>query len=359
MLSVAQSTGSLSPPLRAPRGPRSRLGRPARAESTPAQSRKSPDGCERDGAPAGFAGEDTRGRKAADNGPISPGGRQGGRKPPLAFLSPFQELAGLRCPRPFRRRPAPMAERSADGGASSLGCWRGIVRFPLDFAREVDDWESPERAGRSDDETLFEAFLSCGFWMQETMVTQFQYMAIVGMNPSRSKGPDDAPVENVSWNAAQEFIRRLNTLTVVGRFRLPHEIEWEYAARAGNEGPFGLPTPDYRIENCESEVPSLNSFAWYNKNSVDSAHPVAQKRPNPWGLCDMHGNVREWCEDWKGNYPAGSVTDWIGPDTGSLKVFRGGSWYSMATRVRAASRDAGPPDIPILGVGFRCVRDTW
>ena len=187
--------------------------------------------------------------------------------------------------------------------------------------------------------------LSKGFFMQTTQVTQGQWKALMGKNPSSfKKCGDDCPVEGVSWNDAQDFIKKLNKHEGVNNYRLPTEAEWEYAARAGSN-------TDYCFGDDEAE---LTKYAWYVKNSGRRTHPVALKKPNDWGLYDMHGNVWEWVQDWYGDYPSGSVTDPVGPENGSDRVIRGGSWYDCARRCRSAFRYYyAPVNRYYDGVGFR------
>jgi len=177
--------------------------------------------------------------------------------------------------------------------------------------------------------------------MGETEVTQALWKAVMGSNPSNWKG-DNLPVESVSWNDCQEFIRKLNQLT--GRnFRLPTEAEWEFAARGGNQS--------YGYKYAGSN--SIGSVAWYTDNSGSKTHAVKGKSPNELGLYDMSGNVYEWCSDWKGSYGSGSQTNPKGPSSGSSRVFRGGSWYNLARYCRVSyRRDLGPGSRGI-NLGFR------
>jgi formylglycine-generating enzyme required for sulfatase activity len=178
-------------------------------------------------------------------------------------------------------------------------------------------------------------------------VTQEQYERVMGKNPSYFKGSQN-PVENVSWKEAVEFCRRLSELPeekAAGRvYRLPTEAEWEYACRAGT-------TTDYSFGNDESD---LGEYAWYDDNSGDTTHPVGRKKPNRWGLYDMHGNVWEWCEDWYvENLPKAAVTDPTGPASGSRRVNRGGGWYYLAYSCRSASRSRSTPAGRDRNYGFR------
>jgi formylglycine-generating enzyme required for sulfatase activity len=181
------------------------------------------------------------------------------------------------------------------------------------------------------------------FYMGKYEVTQAQWRAAMGSNPSQFKG-DDLPVENVSWNDAKEFCRKLSQMT--GReYRLPTEAEWEYACRAGTTGAY---------------AGDLDAMAWYDKNSGGKTHPVGQKQPNAFGLYDMHGNVWEWCEDdWHNSYN-GAPNDgraWVDISArGSYRVFRGGGWNSYAVSCRSAYRNCWAPGDRGSRLGFRLLR---
>jgi len=166
----------------------------------------------------------------------------------------------------------------------------------------------------------------------------------MGKNPSNFNGNDNCPVESVSWHDTQEFITKLNQKDDK-IYRLPTEAEWEYACRAGTS----------TIYYTGNSVDDLDRAGWYSGNSGNKTHPVGEKETNAWGLYDMHGNVWEWCQDWYGDYPSGSVTDPIGLPKGSFRVIRGGSWYSAAQSCRSASRPDFEPGIRLLILGFRLV----
>jgi TonB family protein len=181
------------------------------------------------------------------------------------------------------------------------------------------------------------------FYMGKYEVTQAQWRAVMGNNPSRFKG-DNLPVESVSWNGAKDFCHRLSQMTGE-EYRLPTEAEWEYACRAGTTG-------DYAGD--------LNAMAWYDENSDSKTHPVGQKQPNAFGLYDMHGNVWEWCEDQMHDSYNGAPTEgraWVDISAAeSSRVIRGGSWYidrhSCRSAVRRADRPYGRTNGPD-GQGFR------
>jgi formylglycine-generating enzyme required for sulfatase activity len=189
-----------------------------------------------------------------------------------------------------------------------------------------------------------------GFRMAKTEVTQAQWKRLMGNNPSKFKeaGPD-APVETVSWNDCRAFLVKLNKVSLDRKgitFRLPTEAEWEYACRAGTETAYYF----------GDDAAKLGGYAWYGENSGMKTHPVAQKKPNAWGLYDMHGNVWEWCEDRYGGYTPGDGTDPHGPDSGSGRVGRGGGWDDFDGDLRAAYRSYGrPADFKASPLGFRPV----
>jgi formylglycine-generating enzyme required for sulfatase activity len=196
--------------------------------------------------------------------------------------------------------------------------------------------------GDSDEKPVHTVTLS-SYSIGKTEVTQAQWVAIMGSNPSSFKG-DNLPVEKVSWNDVQTFITKLNQQTG-GNYRLPTEAEWEYAARGGNS------SKGYEYAGSNT----IGDVAWYLSNSSSKTHPVATKQANELGLYDMSGNVWEWCSDWYGTYPTTSQTNPTGAATGSDRVIRGGSWYYDANICRSAYRDYINPDGNRNYVGFRVV----
>ena len=187
--------------------------------------------------------------------------------------------------------------------------------------------------------------LTRGFWMGESEVTQAQYQAVMGSNPSRSKS-NDLPVEMVSWHHAMEFCRKLSEKE--GRtYTLPTEAQWEYAARAGTDTAY-----------CFGDDPSqLGEYAWL-RNTGKGTHPVKMKKPNGFGLHDVHGNVWEWCLDWyQDSYNGLDHVDPLGPRSGQSRVARGGARHFYAGPYRSAVRERYNPDARnrYLDVGFRVV----
>ncbi|CAN5503838.1 hypothetical protein BH10ACI1_BH10ACI1_17420 [soil metagenome] len=197
--------------------------------------------------------------------------------------------------------------------------------------------------GEEDEKPVHRVNISNSFYMGMYEVTQAQWKAVMGNNPSRfSSCGGDCPVEQVSWDEVQSFIAKLNNLQSDYQYRLPTEAEWEYAARAGTTG-------DY--------YGNLDSIAWYLSNSGSKTHPVGQKQANNFGLYDMSGNVWEWCQDWYESYSSGAVTNPTGSTTGSDRVIRGGGWNDDAVYLRAANRDGNAPSDRNIGLGFRVVRN--
>jgi len=172
-------------------------------------------------------------------------------------------------------------------------------------------------------------------------VTQEEWEAVMGSNPSHFKGAK-RPVESVSWDDCQTFIRKLNQLTGK-QFRLTTEAEWEYAARGGNR------SRGYKYSGSHD----IGSVAWYWDNAGKETHPVGQKQANELGIYDMSGNVYEWCQDWYGDYSSSAQTNPTGPGSGSYRVYRGGGWSSSARNCRVSSRFGNTPGFGIGGLGLR------
>lgn len=214
---------------------------------------------------------------------------------------------------------------------------------------------SPEyEPGRNSAETQHEVTLTSGFYMQTTPVTQRQWKSVIGINPSSfSKVSDDHPVESISWHECQDFIKRLNSIGE-HTYRLPTEAEWEYACRAGSSGPC---TDGEIAELFCGYDHNLNTIGWYCGNSDRTTHPVAKKKPNAWGLYDMHGNVLEWCRDWYAEYATTPQEDPCGQVTGLGRVIRGGSYFSNAKSCRSASRFYWSPNSKSDFIGVRLVKE--
>jgi formylglycine-generating enzyme required for sulfatase activity len=199
-----------------------------------------------------------------------------------------------------------------------------------------------------------EVKISKDYYLGVTEVTQGQYEKVMGANPSYFKGDavggdsSNHPVEQVSWEDAVEFCKKLSELPEekkAGRvYRLPTEAEWEYACRAGSKTAYSF----------GADLKSLGDYAWFDKNSNNQTHPVGEKKANAWGLYDMHGNVWEWCSNWYDDeYPKGADSDPSGPTKGSRRVCRGGSWLSVAEIFRSARRSRYLPVYRFSDYGFR------
>ena len=200
-----------------------------------------------------------------------------------------------------------------------------------------------------DDEKPSHSVTLSDYYIGQTEVTQGLWKAVMGTNPSNFKSGDNYPVETVSWNDCQDFIKKLNSLlsSQLGgkRFALPTEAQWEYAARGGKK------SRGYKYSGSNT----LSSVAWYNDNSSSSTHAVATKSANELGLYDMSGNVYEWCQDWYGSYSSSSQTNPSNSSSGSFRVFRGGSWNFHARRCRVSRRFYYAPTFCFYYFGLRLV----
>jgi formylglycine-generating enzyme required for sulfatase activity len=198
--------------------------------------------------------------------------------------------------------------------------------------------------GEKSEKPVHKVKISRSFYMGKYVVTQAQYAKVMGSNPSNFRG-DNLPVEMVNYVEAAAFCKKAGNLTGKS-FRLPTEAEWEYACHAGTKTKFNTGDNDGALEQA----------AWFGGNSEGKTHPVGQKKPNAWGLYDMHGNVWHWCQDWyEEDYYGKSVAENPqGPPRGAYRVLRGGSWNATPTVCRSASRwyDLGNP---YYHVGFRVV----
>jgi formylglycine-generating enzyme required for sulfatase activity len=213
---------------------------------------------------------------------------------------------------------------------------------------------SPEsEQGRFENETQHDVTISKDYYLGVYEVTQAQHEKVMGKNPSHFQGAivgnenADLPVENVSWEDAVEFCKKLSDLPEekkAGRvYRLPTEAEWEYACRAGSKTSYSF----------GSNSKSLGDYAWFVDNSSEHTHPVGEKKANAWGLYDMHGNAWEWCSDRHGAYPKGAVSDPSGPNRGTSRVIRGGGWDLGAAVCRSAFRLRYTPSFRNIYLGFR------
>ena len=212
-----------------------------------------------------------------------------------------------------------------------------------------------DELGGINDSPQHQVTLTKDYWLGKYEVTQAQYEAVMGENPSYFKGAN-LPVEQVSWDDAMDFCAKLTDQErAAGRlpkgyeYTLPTEAQWECACRAGTTT--ALNTGKDLTERYE--CPEMDEAGWYVFNSDGTTHPVGEKLVNAWGLYDMHGNVWEWCLDWNGGISASSATDPKGPDTGSRRVVRGGSLSYYADECRSAHRESRFPEYKYRCYGFR------
>jgi formylglycine-generating enzyme required for sulfatase activity len=244
----------------------------------------------------------------------------------LAFSGDYTNSIGMK----FKDIPA---------GSFTMGA---NIDCPKDnpFTEKNEYTECIEANGYYKSETPAHRVTLKSFYLGETEVTQGQWYAVMGSNPSKFKtGDENLPVEQVSWYDAKNFVDTLNKREKTTKYRLPTEKEWEYAARAGTTTKWSC--GDY--ESC------LDDIAWYTKNSGDKTHTVATKSPNAWGLYDMSGNVWEWTDScWTSDYNSGQECKY--------RSYRGGGWGNDAVNTRSASRYSSAPGSRDDGTGFRLLR---
>ena len=263
----------------------------------------------------------------------------GGAVPAATGTRPSSVSAGGAVPAASGTRPSPTSAADVldliepKGPAGMRFVWVAPGEFRMgSTSSEADDDEAPVTRVR----------ISRGFWLGKYEVTQAEWMAVMGSNPAGFSGCAPCPVERVSWQDVQEFIRRVNAGEEGTPYRLPTEAEWEYAARAGT-------TEDTYLAN-------LDAVAWHRSISGLRTRSVGQKEPNRFGLHDMLGNVWEWVRDWKGAYPGGAITDPEGPPSASNRVYRGCSWISDAKGCRVSLRYSDAPGYRFNHLGFRLLR---
>lgn len=248
---------------------------------------------------------------------------------------------------------------ASEWGEDGCGLWQAFTFMGVRYAQR---WIPPgtfwmgsreDESGRYDDETRHRVTLTQGFWLGQTAVPQSLWQAVMGDNPSHFKG-EDLPVEEVSWDDCQAFLQRLNQFDDGLDLCLPTEAQWEYACRAGTETPFHFGTSITTDQvNYDGTRPLEGSpKGEYRGQTV----PVHALPGNAWGLQQMHGNVYEWCLDYKTRYSAGYQVDPTGPEFGTERVMRGGSWIIESRFCRSAFRIGNVPDERYLGTGFRLTR---
>jgi formylglycine-generating enzyme required for sulfatase activity len=221
--------------------------------------------------------------------------------------------------------------------------------FMLIPSGEFDMGSPQDQKFRDEDEgPVHRVKIAKAFNMSKYEITQKQWRGVMGTDPSYFKG-DNLPVEQISWNDVQEFIKKLNDIASPNKYRLPSEAEWEYAAGAGNK-------TIYYFGDNESE---LGDYAWYDLNSGRETHEVGTKKPNKWGLYDMHGNVWEWVQDVYYDTYQGAPADgsaWEG--NASHRIIRGGSFDYYYGHLRLTNRNDRAPDFRHYNTGFRLVKDS-
>ncbi len=247
-------------------------------------------------------------------------------------------------------------EWASDWGEDEYGLWMG---FTYKGVRQDFRWIEPgiftmgspkNEQGRFDSEVQHEVTLTQGFWLADTTVTQALWEAVMGDNPSHFKG-ENRPVEQVSWEDAQRFIAKMNGMKAELKLCLPSEAEWEYCCRAGTTTAFHFGGKD------DLNLERVNySGKWDNYELNGETKDVKSYAPNDWGLYEMHGNVWEWCQDKRSDYPAKPVVDPVQEQTGSYRVLRGGSWIYYGRGCRSAHRIGDDPSIGSLNFGFRLAR---
>jgi formylglycine-generating enzyme required for sulfatase activity len=242
--------------------------------------------------------------------------------------------------------PPPKVTAQLPGGATMDFVWIEPGTFTMGSPASEE--------GRNADEPQHEVTISQGFYLGQFEITQAQWEGVMGTRPWAEQdfvqSNPSHPAVYISWDDMQAFVIRLDDAAGEMIYRLPTEAEWEYACRAGS-------TTRWSFGDDKSQ---LGDYAWYGVNAWDVdlqwAQPVETKRPNPWGLYDMHGNVWEWVQDWYGSYSSTSVVDPQGASSGSFRVLRGGSFGRTARSMRSADRSGGTPFGRRSGIGARLLR---
>jgi len=253
------------------------------------------------------------------------------------LVAPFNEAKAKEVQKEVAKSLKKEVEEKVDLGK---GMKLDLVLIPAGKFMMGSPTSEKERRG---EETQHEVTLTKPFYMGKYEVTQEQWEAVMGNNPSSKTKGAKLPVTNVSWEDCQEFIKKLNAKTN-GGYRLPSEAEWEYACRAGTTTAYSF---------GDKITPK---DANYVDSKIDKPVAVGSYKPNAFGLYDMHGNVYEWCEDWYGDYRVGTATDSKGAETGELRVLRGGSFYIFASSARSSNRGGFTPSIRKGSDGFRLAR---
>ncbi len=297
---------------------------------------------------------------------------------PRGESMPTDLLYGGEAEKPVIPTPTPVPPTPTPTNTPTPGDFTGeTITIPLDLPEGATSLEmvlipagtftmgspSDERGRHSNEGPQHEVTISQNFYMGKYEVTQAQWEAVMGSNPSYFGGKPNNPVEQVSWNDCQTFIDRLNDMGY-GTFRLPTEAEWEYACRAGTTTRFSFGDALECSDTGEVYCELGDQYMWWSGNNaygdnVYGTKEVGLKLPNPWGLYDMHGNVWEWCSDWyESPYDRGAQVDPIGPQSGSYRVFRGGDWGYDLRYCRSAYRGGHSPGARHYYIGVRLLRSS-
>jgi len=267
---------------------------------------------------------------------------------------------------PLRAQPAPATAPLVAGEAKAIQqAWAGFLKRPIRITNSLGitfslippgqfSMGSPlDEEWHREEEILHRVTLTRPFYLSVTEMTQGQWKALMGNNPSFFTG-DNLPVETVTWDEANAFCRKLGQKDGA-KYRLPTEAEWEYACRAGTTTPFHTgPT----IQPGEANYDGNSTYAGGSKGEFrETTTPADTFAPNAWGLHDMHGNVWEWCQDWYAPYPKGETKDPTGPASGEKRVMRGGCWINFPAVCRSANRGGIKPVSWNFHVGFRIVQN--
>ncbi|MEM9160560.1 MAG: formylglycine-generating enzyme family protein [Verrucomicrobiota bacterium] len=253
--------------------------------------------------------------------------------------------------------PAPFPPKWAEGwGEDDFGTF---AELRIGSATMEMRWIPPGRFEMGEKGGVRDVSLTQGFWLSATQCTQTQWRELVPENPNpslfrsddeeeRKRDFDRRPVDQVSWDDCVAACDALNQKRDFDGLlaRLPTEAEWEYACRAGTD-------TDFNDGSGLNDEKTLDELGWYDRNSGHRTHPVMEKRPNGWGLSDMHGNIWEWCSDWYGPLNTDTVEDPSGPESGGNRVLRGGGFWYFALGCRSASRNGDEPDFRDGSIGFR------
>ena len=234
------------------------------------------------------------------------------------------------------RTPGPKKNLAVDLG--------GGVMMEFVLIRPGSFMMGSDKGNNNNERPAHKVTITKSFYLGKYEVTQEQWEKVMGSNPSIFKWPK-LPVERVSWNDCQSFLAKLQEKGSGQKFALPTEAQWEYACRAGSTG-------DYCFGDGDAH---LGEYAWYSSNAANQTHPVGAKKPNAWGLYDMHGNVWEWCNDAYGSYSSEAISDPAGGGSSHVRMLRGGAWNDSPDILRSAGRYGGGLGVGSVNVGLRCM----